>query len=168
VRLLSGNGNDTNLEIGLSTTETSPKQGYFVTMRAPKGSVQLQDLKMDRSDFRLLDTSGRPIADYPYMVFELRGEPERADWSKIPELAKAYANIQSMYRDDSPDTNSAVQMFRRIAETCNDLTLQDARRLATKVASMYQTESNRGSSRGAHGKTARELPDLSQMNLYGS
>src|ERR1051326_314925 len=41
VRLVSGNGNDTNLEIGLSTTETSPKQGYFVTMRAPKGSVQL-------------------------------------------------------------------------------------------------------------------------------
>jgi hypothetical protein len=102
------------------------------------------------------------------MVFELRGDRERPDWFKIPELANAYRNIQNMYRDNSPDTDSAVQMFRRIAETCNDLTMPHARSLAAKVASMYQSETAQSKSRGARVKAVRELPDLSEMNLYGS
>jgi hypothetical protein len=168
VKLLTGSDRDVRLEIGLSITDPEPRQGYCIAMRAPKDAVKLAELRLDPSDFRLLGTDGRALRDYPYMVIEVSSVPQRPDWFKIPELAKAYGRIQELYRDGSDDTEPALQMFRRIAMTCNDLTLPDANLLAEKVASMYRvvsgaTKSSRGASRPG---VSRELPDLQEMNLY--
>ena len=167
VKLLTG-GNKAVLEIGLSITEPQPKQGYCVVMRAPKKAVLLSQLKLDPSDFRLLDLNGEPIADYPYLVLEVQAQPQRPDWFKIPDLSKAYGRIQELYREGSDDTNAALQVFRRTALTCNDLIEADARLLADKVASTYRMVSATSSERGARRATAvaDELPDLKEMNLY--
>jgi hypothetical protein len=166
VKLLTGSDRDVRLEIGLSITDSRPRQGYCVAMRAPKDTVKLSDLRLDPSDFRLLGRDGRPIRDYPYLVIEVSSADQRPDWFKIPELAKAYSRIQSLYRDGSDDTEAALQMFRRIAKTCNDLTLPDAEKLADKVESMYRIVGTSGRSRGVSTGVSRELPDLQELNLY--
>jgi hypothetical protein len=137
-------------------------------MRAPKDAVKLAELRLDPSDFRLLGTDGRALRNYPYIVIEVSSDPRRPDWFRIPEVATAYGRIQELYRNNSDDTESALQMFRRIAITCNDLILPDANLLAERVASMYRIVSGpTGSSRGAvTSGIARELPDLQEANLY--
>jgi hypothetical protein len=166
VKLLTGSDRDVRLEIGLSTTDPKPRQGYYIAMRAPKNDVKLADLRLDPSDFRLLGADGRAIRDYPYLVIEVSSAPQRPDWFKIPELAKAYGRIQELYRDNSDDTEAALQMFRRIAVTCNDLILTDANMLADKVESMYRVTGGSGSGRGARPGRSRELPSLQEVNLY--
>jgi hypothetical protein len=167
IRLLTGDDRNAVLEIGLSITEPKPRQGYCVVMRAPKGVVDLSRLKLDPADFRLLDANGQAVADYPYMVLEVRAEPQRPDWFKIPDLTKAYSRIQELYRDGSDDTNAAVQIFRRVALTCNDLTMQDATNLADKVASMYAIVGAEKSTRGVRAvEKLEEFPDIRELNLY--
>ena len=167
VKLLTGSDRDVRLEIGLSMTEPKPRQGYCVVMRAPKEAVKLADLRLDGSDFRLLGADGRAVKDYPYMVIEVSAGPRRPDWFKIPELAKAYARIQELYRDGSEDTGAALQLFRRIARTSNDLIQSDADALADKVDSMYRVTSVQQTHRGIQkAGSPRELPDLEEMNLY--
>ena len=119
-------------------------------------------------DFRLLNLKGDPIADYPYLVLEVQAQPRRPDWFKIPDLSKACAPDQELYREGSEDTNAALQVFRRTALTCNDLLEADARLLADKVSSTYRMVSATSSERGARRPTAvaDELPDLKEMNLY--
>ena len=170
VKLLTG-GQGTTLEIGLSMTEPAPRQGYCVVMRAPKNAVPVSNLKLDPSDFRLLDSKGQPIAQYPYLVLEVQSSSKRDDWFQIPDLAKAYSRVQALYREgNDKDTEAALQMFRRVAKTCNDLLMEDADLLANKVASMYQIVTAAQTGRGVINvpgpAVAVELPDLQKANLY--
>ena len=168
VKLLTSGNRDAVLEIGLAMSEQRPRQGLYVAMRAPKSRTALSDLRVDPSDFRLLKQNGEPISDYPYFVLEFSASNQRPDWYMIPEIATAYARIQSLYREASPETASAVEMFRRIALTCNDLVSDDAAALAAKMSKLYQLvapgEITRG---GAQPAAAIPMPDLRSLNLYG-
>ncbi|MES1260505.1 MAG: hypothetical protein ABUS49_02125 [Acidobacteriota bacterium] len=166
VRLLTGSNKDA-LEIGLSETQPQPRQGFYVVMRAPKQAVSLSELRMDPADCRLADGDNRPVADFPYMVIEVRATSKRDDWFKIPELGKAYAHVQDAYRENRrKDADAAIDIFRRVALTCNDLITSDAERVAEKVQSMYQEVGppapvQRGVSRAG----TNILPDLSELQL---
>jgi hypothetical protein len=149
-------------------TAVQPRQGYYVVMRAPKGSVKLSDLRLDPQDSRLVSANGQPVAEYPYMVLEVRAASERPDWHAIPELRKSYARIQELYREQSPDTNAALQMFRRVALTCNDLIPADAKAIAEGVAKLYESVAPAGITRSLSPGRARELPDLSAIRIYGN
>ncbi len=167
VKLLTGNSREVRLEIGLSMTESKPRQGYCVVMRAAKEAVKFSGLKLDASDFRLIGSDGRAVKDYPYMVIEVSAELQRPDWFRIPELARAYARIQELFREGSSDTEAALQVFRRVALTCNDLIPQDAKALADKVTSMYRIAGTQQTSRGARkSRVSLELPDLRDVRLY--
>jgi hypothetical protein len=172
VKLLTNSKGDSGLEIGLSLTESEPRQGYCVAMRAPKDEVKLWDLKLDTSDFRLLNSIGRPFKDYPYMVLQIVADDQRADWNKIPEIRQSFAHIQELYRNgEEKETQAALKMFRRIALTCNDLIMEDARNLANRVEALYQIvaqpEPSRGAVLTAEESSAPEFPDLEAVNLYG-
>jgi hypothetical protein len=166
VKLLTGSNKDA-LEIGLSETQPKPRQGFYVVMRAPKNEVSLSELRMDPADCRLADANNRPIADYPYMVLEVGADLKRADWFKIPELGNAYAHVQEAYRENRrKDADSAIDVFRRVALTCNDLVTSDGERIAEKVQSMYRDVGppqpvERGAVRGGE----NTLPELSEMKL---
>jgi hypothetical protein len=135
-------------------------------MRAPKDAVKLAELRLDPADFRLLGADGRAIRNYPYIVIEVSADVRRPDWFRIPELAKAYARIQELFRNDSDDTEASLQMFRRIALTCNDLIPSDANLLAESVAAMYRNSAARSNRGVARAGERRELPDLEEVNLY--
>ena len=166
MKLLTG-GDHVVLEIGLSITEPTPRQGYCVVMRAPKNALPLSRLKLDPSDFRLLYSDGKPIGDYPYLVLGVQAQPQRPDWFKIPDVAQAYSRVQELYREGSGETDAALQMFRRVALTCNDLIEADARLLSEKVTAMYQIVGAAPANRGGKGASVSiDLPDLREANLY--
>lgn len=162
VKLLTGGNGQADLEIGVKLKQDTVRRGYCVVMRAPKNADLFRWLRLDPSDFRLLGADSKPVKEYPYMVLEIQAGPKRADWFSIPELSKAYARIQELYREASPETNAAIEVFRRVALTCNDLTPDDARRLVEKVRSQYQEASNRS----ARSPGRRKPPELSEANLY--
>jgi hypothetical protein len=173
VKLLTESDKD-SLEIGISETQATPQQGYRVVMRAPKDAVSLADLRMDHSDCRLLDRNGKPIADYPYIVFESRGEEQRSDWFAIPELGKAYGSLQeAVLANNRKDADAALDRFRRVALTCNDLTPGDADRVARKGESIYRAvgppaKATRGAVRDPQDAPSKGLPDLSDLQIYQS
>jgi hypothetical protein len=168
VKLLTSGTRDAVLEIGLAMSVQKVRQGLYVAMRAPKSRTALSDLRVDPSDFRLLKQNGEPISDYPYFVLEFSASNQRPDWYMIPEIATAYARIQSLYREASPETASAVEMFRRIALTCNDLVSDDAAALAARMSKLYQLIAPDAATRGGSLPTAiTPMPDLRSLNLYG-
>jgi hypothetical protein len=169
VKLLAGSDKDSILEVGVSMTEFSPRQGYFVAIRAPKGRLDVKTLKVDASDFRLLGSDGAALVDFPYLVLEVRGETYRSDWFKVPEIGTAYREIQELYRaNKDSDTEAALGRFRRMALTCNDLLVGDARKLADKVDAMYRAFANPDPVRRGGPKISRHFPELKEVNLYGS
>jgi hypothetical protein len=169
VKLLQGSDKDSILEVGVSMTEFKPRQGYFVAIRAQKGRFNLKSLRVDGTDFRLLDSDGAALSDYPYIVLEMRAETYRSDWYKIPEVGAAYREVQNLYRENKDtDTKLALGRFRRIALTCNDLLMGDARRLADKVDAMYAAFAKPELVSRRAQKIGRQLPDLKEVNLYGS
>jgi hypothetical protein len=163
VKLLTGGNGHADLEVGLSIREPAMRCGYCVVMRAAKGAINLRSLHLDPEDFRVVDADGRTVKDYPYMVLQIDAEPKRDDWFRIPELTESYARIQELYRENSPETNAAIEVFRRIAMTCNDLTTDDATRLAKKVRSLYKEDD---STRSAYTTGDRKPPELKEANLY--
>lgn len=168
INMLAGGDDDTVLEVGLAGRQTPPRQGHFVVIRAPKGEVRVDALRLDPNDFRLLDGGGAPLGEHPYLVLEVRAETERADWFMIPELKSAYDGIQDEYRTGSATaTEHAIAAFERIAKTCDDLLFDDGKRLVEKLKEKYlETGPPRPARRGRG--TARELPPLESLDLYGS
>lgn len=171
VKLLAGSDKDSILEIGLSDTQSRPRQGYLIAIRASREELGPKTLKVDPSNFHLLDARGAPLTNYPYFVLEVRAERERSDWFEIPELKDAYKQIQELYRADKrSDTEQALNFFRRIALTCNDLQTPDAELLANKVDKMYRTfvpNSTRSAQPGFQ-KRPENLPNLSDLRLFAT
>jgi hypothetical protein len=152
------------LEIGLSRSYTSLDTGYYLVMRAPKGTVNVDQLHLDDADFKLLDSNGKSVEDYPYMVLQIEATTQRDDWYEIPELAEAYSTLQSDIRQGRyNDTEQSLTVFKRTVLTCSDLLFEDAQKLASKV----EKEVNATMSLILTSKSElRELPELSKIPLY--
>ena len=56
INLLVGGGDSSPLEIGVAASAWTPETGYFVVMRAPKGSVPVKDLRVDPGGLSLSGT----------------------------------------------------------------------------------------------------------------
>lgn len=134
VNLLAGGSGGTILEVGLAKPFSTVDTGTMAVIRAPKGSINLAQLKADQ-DYRLLDADGQSLKEYPYMVLAIEARPRRADWFKIPELANAYQDLQNELRSGKHDpAMDALAVFKRTAVTCPDLLPEHARKLAAEVS----------------------------------
>lgn len=165
MKLLTDSQDETSLEIGFSTTMVIPRLGYCVAIRAPKSKLRVGSLRLDPSDFRLLDDAG-VIEEYPYLVVEVAADKQRADWSSIPDLSAAYRSVQAEYRGGrQKGVEEALTVFQRIAYTCNDLVEDDALRLVENVRRKYAQmgPAVRSETRGSAGV---HVPDLNEIELY--
>jgi hypothetical protein len=166
INLLAGADDDTILEIGLAGRQTPPRPGHFVVIRAPKQDLDVDGLRLDPRDHRLLDAGGAPLAGYPYLVLEVRAELTRPDWFMIPELAAAHRSLRDEYRlGRARETEDAIVAFRRLALTCDDLLSEDAGRLVAKLEEQYLEAGPPRPARRARGG-ARELAPLEALDLY--
>ena len=129
---MTGSGRDSLLEIGLSR-QWDPTTGYYAVIRAPRGSLQPESLRVD-ADQRLLDGTGAAIIDYPYLVFSIQARRDRPNWFEIGELRKAYDALNTeVQRGRFDDVTEAFAVFRRTALTSPDLLFDDAKAIADKV-----------------------------------
>lgn len=164
VNLLLGAKDDTILEIGLSTTFIEPKTGYFVVMRAPKSEIDLTSIRVDK-DYRLIDKTGNPITDYPYMVFCIETSTEREAWFEIPEIATAHKNVKDAVRAGNVNVaQEAFTIFKRTTLTSPDLLINDAHKLVQEVGT--ELEHTLQAFKTASGG-AMDIRSLNQIDLYG-
>ena len=164
--LLFGNADQADLEIGLDQSWETVRTGTWLLMRAPKGSVQTSQLRLDPDDYRLIDQQGRPFRAYPYIIFAIEGSTERDNWMLIPELNAAWDAIGEAAKKG--DLNDAERLLRSFELVCNwsaDLIPADADRLVKKARSKLPGLQQ---GTGLAGRLAPEHPlgELKDLNLY--
>ncbi len=163
VNLLAGTQGNTILEIGLASTFDKPTTGYFLIMRAPKGTVNTANLRVQSGGFGLVDATGQPLAQYPYMVISIEASTRREDWFQIPELGTTYNDLkQAIIKGSIQSVKEAQTVFNRTTLTCPDLITDDAQKLVEKVAADVKRVET--TLTGA-GKVS--FPDLRDIKLYG-
>ena len=133
VDLLTGAGGSSILEIGLAKLLTTIETGTMIMIRAPKGSINIADYKLDK-DYKLIGKNGQSLKDYPYIVVAIEAHPDRSDWFNIPELAAAYNELMDEVRMGKYEpTMEALAVFKRVAITCPDLLPKHAMKVAQDV-----------------------------------
>jgi len=164
INILTGGQDDTILEIGLSAQFPIVKTGYFVVVRVPKKDIDVKNIKIDKSDFRLIYSNGVPVSDFPYMVFEISVSDQRDAWFDIPDLLEPYKNLQKDIREgDFESVQNSLIVFKKAALTCNDLLFKDAKRLYSEVEN--QVKEIMGTTTVSSKDTATLIP-LNEINLY--
>lgn len=128
IGLLTGSDGPSILEIGLAKVFNPAETGHFVVMRAPKGQVELDTLSLDE-DGTLL-RGGKAVRDYPYVVISIQASPERPDWRLIPDVAKAYAELeQAVAKQKVNDIRDALSAFKVAVHWSPDLLPADSERI---------------------------------------
>jgi hypothetical protein len=159
IDLLTDSTATTNLEIGVAATINPVQNGWYVAIAAPKGSIDLSQLKIDEQDSGLLDSQGNPIRDYPYFVFSIDSSNRRDDWSTLPEIVEAYANLDLARRSKRPsDIEEALGGLRQAISFSPNLIHSDAmhlRKVATEIIRQKL---------GATPTSAGELPELPPLH----
>jgi hypothetical protein len=169
VDLLLGTTQDQILEIGLSTKISDPKTGTFVVMRAPVNLVDLSEFKLDEA-YRLVDKNGDTMGEYPYIVYSIESDPNRENWYQIPDISKAYKDVNEAARNrDASKLDGALMDFKRIVLTSPDLIDEDQdlmnERMEEKVKKIRKTlRTTRGE---AEIVESADLGNLKDLNLYG-
>jgi hypothetical protein len=132
ISLLTGTSGDSLLEIGLSKY-WEPTTGYYGILRAPRGQIHAEDITV-ASDQRLVYSDGSEIQNYPYIVFSVEATRSRPNWFEIPELKKAFDELNNeVKRGRIQDAEQAFSVFRAAALTSPDLLFEDAKRVSENV-----------------------------------
>jgi hypothetical protein len=134
--LLFGNSEQSTLEIGLERTWAGGelRTGTWLLMRAPKGTINLSDLKLDARDGKVTDSRDQPIKKYPYLVFSISRSRRRDDWMKIPDLKAAWDAIgAAAKKGENEEAEQRLQEFQRKARWSPDLVPEDSKRLVVKA-----------------------------------
>ncbi|MBO9573868.1 MAG: hypothetical protein J7497_16900 [Chitinophagaceae bacterium] len=134
VDLLVGNTSETQLEIGISTDLNKITAGYYAVIAEDKSKVHMNELFIDKKDYKLVDSGGNTVHNYSYIVFAISGTDKKEDWFDIPELASSYKKLQDDIKGG--DINAATQsldFFKRIVLTSNDLLFKDAKEIVKQV-----------------------------------
>lgn len=132
--LLFGNTDHAELEIGLDQEWSDVSTGTWLVIRAPKGTADLKDLRIDPNDFGLIGIDGKAYRNQPYIVFAIEGTERRDDWMTIPELKQAWDAIGTAAK--AGKHNEAETLFAQfvlIAKWSPDLIPADAQRLEKKA-----------------------------------
>lgn len=164
VALLTGSDDDTILEIGINTEMDKIQTGYFVVIRADKKNMKASDLIIDKNDFRLVGKDGKPIEDYPYMVFEISSSKNRDDWFNIPDVSASYNKLQAdVQKANFNDASESLKAFKRIVYTSPDLLFKDGKIIYEKVEAEVSEIL-----KAIQTSAAKEfrLKDLSEFQLY--
>jgi hypothetical protein len=167
--LLFGSANASQLEIGFDRDFTALEAGYYLAMRAPKDSVQLDTLRIDPNDYRLLDQQGRPFGSYPYFVLAVETGQRRADWMLIPDLKTTWDEMKKAFvAAQYNDAGNLLGQFERECRVSPDLVPADVQRLVKKARDTFGSQ--QAGSFGA-GRGAREegigFPEFGDLDLYG-
>ncbi len=123
------------LEIGLSRTDTRLSPGHWLVARVPKGRLP-KNLRLDPDDYGLLDAQGRPVTGFPYMVIGVEALAQRDDYAAIPEVSVAWNAVRTAVTDIRPDAEvqQRFDQLRRVIGVSQELVPADKRRIVQAFA----------------------------------
>lgn len=164
--LLFGSATASKLEIGFDRDFSALDAGYYLAMRAPKDAIQLDTLRIDPNDYRLIDQQGKPFGHYPYFVFAVEAGQRRTDWMLIPDLKATWEKMKKAFvAAQYNDAGNLLGQFERECRVSPDLVLADAQRLAKKARDTFGSQ-QAGTFAGVRGARAA-FPEFGELNLYG-
>lgn len=118
-----------NLETGLSRTDTTLTAGHWLVARVPKGGLPT-GLKLDPNDFGLLDASGNPVTGFPYMLIGIEVLDKRDDYATLPDVKAAWdAVTQTVTAGTEDDVRQRFAQLRRTVALSPDLVPADRQRV---------------------------------------
>jgi hypothetical protein len=166
INLLTSGNDDSILEIGLDQVLNPLETGYYVVMRAPKQVIDANMLMLSEHDYRLVMNDGSTIRDYPYFVIQIFTAKTRDDWFMIPEIAKAYQELEeSMEQGNEENINLNFQIFKRKVLTSKDLLYAHAKTIVEGVENEVQNikgslkeETFRGDAEKLTVKALKDIP----------
>ena len=162
--MISGQVQDTALEVGVDTDLTLTTSCVAAVIARPKGSINQAKLSLD-SDRRLL-LDGQPL-NCGYATFSLRRTLVKSDYGEIPELKERYAAVQSAIKSNKEkDARDALTAFRLAAIASPDLIPSDARRLVAKVKAKVDEAFTASAAVGLMGLREETEETLSNIGLY--
>lgn len=169
IQLLTGSDSKDILEIGIAYSSKSPQTGYYLVMRAPKGTMNVRTLRVTSPDNYLVDAAGKSVGDYPYMLIEISASLEREAWFEIPELQNPYAALKEAVRARKVDeVQERFATFKFTVLTSDDLLHTDARKIVDGVDQWLKDILGTGplmTGADIRGES-RNLPDLSELRIY--
>jgi hypothetical protein len=124
-------GDAAQLEIGLSRTDTQLQIGNIVVAKVPKGTLLETSLKLDPNDYRLLNESGAPIVEFPYLVLGIEATTERPDYAQIPEIQTGWGAVRRAAREGcaASEIRQNFDVLRRTLWLSPDLVRADKQRI---------------------------------------
>ncbi len=152
------------LEIGLSRTDTRLSPGHWVVARVPKGKLP-RGLQLDPHDYGLLDSQGKAVTGFPYMVIGVEALDQRDDYAAIPELRAAWESVRTAVTEARPE-EEVLQRFnqlRRVIAVSLDLVPADKRRV-TQIFASELNEAGYGLERPALDAAPRALEAIARTS----
>ena len=163
--LLTGQIQDTALEVGLDEDVAVTKSFVGAILGIPKGTIDTTKLSLDKDDHKLLINKKPLDIDCGYAVFSLRKSTRKSDYGEIPELKEKYSKFQSAIRGNKQkDAMDALTAFRLATIASSDLISSDARKLVEKAKEKYDEAFPPGGV-AAFGINT-QIEELSKIGLY--
>jgi len=161
--LITGQQQETALEVGIDTNLDLKKSGVLAIINAPKGTIDPDKLELDPQDHKLL-LDGKPLGR-GYCVFSIRRTLQKADFGEIPELKEKYGAVQAAIRaNKAKEAEEAMVAFRLATIASPDLITLDARKLVDKAQQKLKDAFPAG---GIAGQVrARKAETLAEIGLY--
>ncbi len=139
INFLTSGSDESVLEIGLSKVFNPLETGYYVVMRAPKNEIDAGNLMLSEHDFKLITRDGFAVQDYPYLVLEITMTEKRDDWYMIPEIAKAYQELQlSIQQGNEENIRLNHHIVKKVIITSRDLIPADAKAIINAIETEMQ------------------------------
>lgn len=133
--VLFSEGGRSQLEIGLSRTDTALQAGQWLVARAPKGRLPA-GLRLDRDDKGLIDAQGRPLGGVPYLVIGIEVLDRRDDYAAIPDIGSAWETVRLAAGEGRADdeVRQRFAQLRRVVGLSPDLVPADRKRIVALFA----------------------------------
>lgn len=166
LNLLLGADKGLTLEVGLDDANDPLVSGTYLLARAALHDID--QLTIDE-EYRLLDTDGKVINRFPYVIFTISGLKHRNDWRSIPEIIHSHQKLKSFFEGKRIDEQSARDQLRHFKMTCinsPDLIRSDARSIADGEADAYKEFLPRHKMAGVEREASYRLWELEDLHPF--
>jgi hypothetical protein len=164
--LISGQTADTKVVVGVDTSLSPAKSGFYAMIDRRNGDLDRAKLKVDPIDFRLL-YDGQPLSD-AYCVFSIRATPQKADYGEIPELRERHAALMTAIGSGkATEARDALTAFRLATVISPDLIPADAALLVKKAENRLKAAFPGGVVSATIAPETAAAETLQSLDLYG-
>jgi len=170
VEMLTGSSDNTQLELGLIDNLTSIQTGYYLTIRAPKDKYKMEDFAIDTDRRLVYKTSGQPVNEFPYMIFQVFTTKTRDDFFKIPEIQKTYKKLQDKVAGvkNYDQVSDLLDLLRIQLLSSNDLIQADGKKIYASIEKEIHElfpDTNTSGAASANLRSA-SLKDLHKLDIF--